>query len=114
MWDAASAWFDEQCHVRAQDSNQRNTGPPAAERTDLTTRPRGQPRKVKFFKSSFQIKNREVKIVCFVEFREIDLQILVSFCRQTLFFNLFMEKRKKKTTQFTPTWSCRKRTGGDK
>ena len=22
MWDAASAWFDEQCHVRAQDSNQ--------------------------------------------------------------------------------------------
>ena len=21
MWDAASAWFDEQCHVRAQDSN---------------------------------------------------------------------------------------------
>src|SRR3712207_7687772 len=44
MWDAASAWFDEQCHVRAQDSNQRNTGPPAAERANLTTRPRGQPR----------------------------------------------------------------------
>src|SRR3712207_1540984 len=43
MWDAASAWLNEQCHVRAQDSNQRNTGPPAAERTDLTTRPRGQP-----------------------------------------------------------------------
>ena len=43
MWDAASAWFDEQCHVRAQDSNQRNTGPPAAERANLTTRPRGQP-----------------------------------------------------------------------
>ena len=21
MWDAASAWSDEQCHVRAQDSN---------------------------------------------------------------------------------------------
>ena len=42
-WDAASAWFDEQCHVRAQDSNQRNTGPPAAEHTNLTTRPRGQP-----------------------------------------------------------------------
>ena len=44
VWDAASAWFDEQCHVRAQDSNQRNTGPPAAERTNLTTRPWGQPR----------------------------------------------------------------------
>ncbi|XP_070375726.1 NADH dehydrogenase [ubiquinone] 1 alpha subcomplex assembly factor 2 isoform X4 [Equus asinus] len=43
MWDAASAWFDEQCHVRAQDSNQRNTGPPAAERANLTTGPRGQP-----------------------------------------------------------------------
>ena len=22
MWDAAPAWLDEQCHVRAQDSNQ--------------------------------------------------------------------------------------------
>ena len=43
MWDAASAWSDEQCHVRPQDSNQRNTGPPAAERTNLTTRPWGQP-----------------------------------------------------------------------
>ena len=43
MWDAASAWFGEQCHVRTQDSNQRKTGPPAAERTNLTTRPRGQP-----------------------------------------------------------------------
>ena len=45
MWDATSAWFDEQCHVHAQDSNQRNTGPPAAERGNLTTRPRGQPRR---------------------------------------------------------------------
>ena len=44
MWDAASAWSDEQCHVRAQDLNQRNTGPPAAERVNLTTRPQGQPR----------------------------------------------------------------------
>ena len=43
MWDAASAWSDEQCHVRALDSNQRDTGPPAAERANLTTRPRGQP-----------------------------------------------------------------------
>ena len=43
MWDAASVWFDEQCHVRAQDSNQRNTGLPAAEHANLTTRPRGQP-----------------------------------------------------------------------
>ena len=43
MWDAASAWPDEQCHVRAQDSNQRNTGPPAAECAELTTRPWGQP-----------------------------------------------------------------------
>uniref|UniRef100_A0A9L0TGC3 Telomere repeat binding bouquet formation protein 2 n=1 Tax=Equus caballus TaxID=9796 RepID=A0A9L0TGC3_HORSE len=43
MWDAASAWFDERCHVHAQDSNQGNTGPPTAECANLTTRPRGQP-----------------------------------------------------------------------
>ena len=43
MWDTASAWFGEHCHVRAQDSNQRKTGLPAAERANLTTRPRGQP-----------------------------------------------------------------------
>ena len=49
MWDAASAWFDEQCHVHAQDSNQRNTGLPAAGRTNLTTWPRGQPRSVNIF-----------------------------------------------------------------
>ena len=24
MWDATSAWLDEQCHVRAQDLNRRN------------------------------------------------------------------------------------------
>ena len=48
MWDAASAWFDEQCHVCAQDSNQRNTGPPATERANLTTRPRGQPQDFQF------------------------------------------------------------------
>ena len=28
MWDAASAWLDEQCHVRAQDLNQWNPGLP--------------------------------------------------------------------------------------
>ena len=49
MWDATSAWFDEQCHVHAQDSNQQNTGPPAAERANLTTRPRGQPLTVLLF-----------------------------------------------------------------
>ena len=43
MWDTASAWFDEQCHVRAQDLNQRNPGPPAVECANLTTRPQGQP-----------------------------------------------------------------------
>src|SRR3712207_2454129 len=51
MWDAASAWSDEQCHVRAQDSNQRNTGLPAAERANLTTRPRGQPQDFDFPKN---------------------------------------------------------------
>ena len=52
MWDAASAWFDEQCHVRAQDSNQRNTGRLAAEHANLTTRPQGQPQEI----SSFEYK----------------------------------------------------------
>ena len=28
MWDAASAWLDEQYHVHAQDPNRRNPGPP--------------------------------------------------------------------------------------
>ena len=42
MWDAALAWFDKQCHVCAQDSNQWNTGPPAVEHANWTTRPRGQ------------------------------------------------------------------------
>ena len=52
MWDAASVWSDEQCYVRAQDSNQRNTGPPAAESANLTIKPWGQPLK-KFFYESF-------------------------------------------------------------
>ena len=43
MCNAASLWPDEQCHVHAQDSNRRNTGPPAAERANLTTWPRGRP-----------------------------------------------------------------------
>ena len=49
MWDVASVWPDEQCHVRAQDSNQRNTGPATAERVNSTTRPRGQPLKMVIF-----------------------------------------------------------------
>ena len=59
MWDAASAWFDEQCHVRAQYSKQGNTGPPAAEHANLTTRPRGQPRYFVTFKS-WQIINKDM------------------------------------------------------
>ena len=27
MWDAASTWPDEWCHVHAQDLNQQNAGP---------------------------------------------------------------------------------------
>ena len=49
MWDAASAWSDEQCHVHAQDSNQRNTGPPSAECTNLTTQPQDQPQFIVLF-----------------------------------------------------------------
>ena len=50
MWDAALAWPDEQCDVCAQDLNQRNPGPPAVERVNLTTRPWGQPPKIKSLK----------------------------------------------------------------
>ena len=61
MWDAAPAWSDEQCHVRAQDSNRRNTGPPAAERANLTTRPRGQPPDQDGFNDEFyQTLNKEI------------------------------------------------------
>uniref|UniRef100_F6Y548 Leucine rich repeat containing 75A n=1 Tax=Equus caballus TaxID=9796 RepID=F6Y548_HORSE len=51
MWDAASAWPDEPCHIHAQDLNQRNTGPPAAEWANLTTRPWGLPQAAVFFKA---------------------------------------------------------------
>ena len=52
MWDAASVWPDEQCHVRAQDSNQRNTGPPAEERTNSTMGP--APIRLTFLTSIFK------------------------------------------------------------
>ena len=55
MWDAASAWFDEQCHVSAQDSNQWSTGLPAAENVNLTAWPRGQPLKLSFYSSLYSI-----------------------------------------------------------
>ena len=54
MWDATSAWFDEQCHVRTQDLNQWNTGPPAAERANLTTQPQGQPRGISFYSEDME------------------------------------------------------------
>ena len=43
MWGTASAWLDEWYHVRTQDLNQRNTGPPAVEQVNLTTWPQGWP-----------------------------------------------------------------------
>ena len=41
MRDAAPAWPDEQCHIRAQDSNRRNPGPPkqSSEVNHSATRP---------------------------------------------------------------------------
>ena len=41
MWDATSAWLDERCHVRVQDPNQRNPGPP--KQGAQTTRTQGRP-----------------------------------------------------------------------
>ena len=45
MWDTASAWPDEWCHVRTQDPNQRNSGPQkrVCELNYLTTWPLNQP-----------------------------------------------------------------------
>ena len=43
MWDATSAWLDERCHVRAQDSNWRKPWAAEAERANLTTLPPDQP-----------------------------------------------------------------------
>src|SRR3712207_9553508 len=63
MWDAASVWFDEQCYVRAQDSNQRNTGPPAVERANLTTRPRGQPQILRSEEHTSELQSRQY-LVC--------------------------------------------------
>ena len=41
MWDAASAWFDEQCHVRAQDRTKHWAACSGAR--ELNHWPRGQP-----------------------------------------------------------------------
>ena len=49
MWDAAPAWPNEQRHVRAQDPNQWNTRPPAAERVNPTPWPQGQPHNIVIF-----------------------------------------------------------------
>ena len=85
MWDAASAWSDEQCHVRAQDSNQRNTGPPAAERANPTTRPRGQPFFDYFWKEEI-VKNVWGKNMikhCFI-LPPLIVLLLSSFTRSTV------------------------------
>ena len=42
VWDAASAWPDERCHVRAQDPNWQNRAT-KAECRNLTTQPRAGP-----------------------------------------------------------------------
>ncbi|XP_070432032.1 zinc finger CW-type PWWP domain protein 2 isoform X4 [Equus przewalskii] len=81
MWDAASAWFDEQCHVRAQDLNQRNTGPPAAERTDLTTRPRGQPLFLTFLIIAILTG---VRFNAFMEKEKLDSKIIVQYCNSAM------------------------------
>ena len=69
MWDTASAWFDEQCHVHAQDANQRITGPPAAERANLTTLPRGQP-----LSESFLMWGKNKKSVPFLGAPELPIK----------------------------------------
>ena len=58
MWDSASAWFDEQCHGRAQDSNQRNTGLPAAEHANFNHSATGPA--PPFFKKLFKVPNQSL------------------------------------------------------
>ena len=43
MWDAVSAWLDEQCHVRAQDSELVKPWAAEAEHTNPTIQPWGRP-----------------------------------------------------------------------
>ena len=76
MWDAASVWFDEQCHVHTQDSIQWNTGPPAAEHVNLTTRPRGQPQVFIFLNTKFSIP-----VLGLASLLEYDIYCLGSFSR---------------------------------
>ena len=62
MWDTASAWLDEWCHVHAQDSNWWNPRLPAeAERANLTTRPWGRP-----YFWAFLMRNRNKLIFGFL------------------------------------------------
>ena len=86
MWDAASAWSDEQCHVHAPDSNQRNTGPPAAERANLTTRPRGQSLACPF------------NFIIFADFFLIYLFIICILFLSVLFIYLFLQTSLVKKT----------------
>ena len=44
MWDAATAWLDEQCHVCTWDPNPQTPG----RHVNLTTMPPGQPQAIEF------------------------------------------------------------------
>ena len=55
MWDAASAWPDEWCHVHAQDPNPAKPWAAEVEHTNLTTQPQGWSLANITFKSTRQI-----------------------------------------------------------
>ena len=102
MWDAASAWFKEQCHVCAQDLNQQNTGPPAVECTNLTTWPRGQPQSVQYF-TPLQTN----KLVC--QFHEWEDRLRDSW---NLDKTLFIIAQKTPTALCSPLYCTHKVKGG--
>ena len=90
MWDAASVWFDEQRHVHAQDSNQRNTGPPAAESANSTTGPWGQPLSSSSFKLHLPSLTVFISPSCKPALSRIKLYFLLPSLPPSSFFHFTM------------------------
>ena len=55
MWEATSAWLDEQCRVHARDANRQNPLAAKSEHVNLSTRPWGRPLLHAFFMADSKI-----------------------------------------------------------
>ena len=103
MWDTASAWSDEQCHVRAQDSNQRNTGPPAAERTNLTARPRGQPLKIQTFMNICLLWHQQLQNITakkYMNKANLNFNYYQNYLKNDIFLHLLSNKTYKQKGRY--------------